>query len=143
MFLGEYRHTVDDKNRVAVPSKFRTSLKTGAVITKGLDGCLFLYPQIAWKNLAQKLSRLPISQSRSRAFTRMMLGGAMEVEIDRQGRIVLPEYLKEYAQLRKHVVIAGLNDRLEIWDSLTWQNYKIQTEKESSHIAEALEEVGV
>ena len=143
MLLGEYRHTVDDKNRVAVPSKFRSVLKSGAIITKGLDDCLFLYPKAAWHAWAEKLSKLPISQSKSRAFARMMLGGAMEAELDKQGRIVLPDYLKEYAHLSRQVVIAGLYDRLEIWDVERWQNYKQQTEKDSSHIAETLAHLGV
>ena len=143
MFLGEYKHTLDDKNRIAIPVKFRAALKSGMVITKGLDACLFVYPKATWKQWAEKLSKLPISQSRSRAFSRMMLGGAMEVEIDKQGRIVLPNYLKAYAQLNKNLVVAGLYDRLEIWDVDQWQQYKSQTERDSNHIAETMAEMGV
>ena len=143
MFLGEYQHSIDEKNRVAIPVKFRAALKAGAVITKGLDECLFLYPKASWKTWADKLAGLPISQSRSRAFSRMMLGGAMEVQLDSQGRIVLPDYLKQYAGLGKRLIVAGLNDRLELWDTDRWQQYKTQTEKDSAHIAETLAEMGV
>ena len=143
MFLGEYQHSIDEKNRVAIPVKFRAALRAGAVITKGLDECLFLYPKVSWKACADKLAGLPISQSKSRAFSRMMLGGAMEVQLDGQGRIVLPDYLKQYAGLGKRLIVAGLNDRLELWDTDRWQQYKTQTEKDSAHIAETLAEMGV
>ena len=143
MLLGEYRHVIDDKNRIAIPAKFRTRLKTGAVVTKGLDECLFLYPKGSWDEWAVRVSRLPISQARSRAFSRMMLGGAMEVDVDKQGRIVLPDYLKAYAHLRKQVVITGLYDRIELWDAEQWVRYKSQTERDSGRIAETLAEMGV
>jgi MraZ protein len=143
MLLGEYRHTLDDKNRLAIPSKFRKLLQGGLVLTKGLDECLFLYPKAAWQRLAERIANLPISQSRSRAFARMMLGGAMEETLDGQGRVVIPDYLREYAGLGKGIIVAGLYDRLEVWDAERWQQYKKQTEKESSHIAETLAEMGV
>lgn len=143
MFLGEYRHSIDDKNRISVPVKFRQNLIAGAVLTKGLDECLFLYPKTAWEAWSEKLAKLPISQSKSRAFLRMMLGGAMEVELDKQGRIVIPDYLKNYALLKKQVVVAGLYDRLEIWDSGTWEQYQKNTEKDGNHIAETMLELGV
>ena len=143
MLIGEYKHTLDDKNRLSIPSKFRSQLKPGAVITKGLDECLFIYTKQAWDAWAIKLSALPISQSTSRAFSRMMLGGAMEVELDKQGRVILPDYLKEYARLAKYVVIAGLYDRLEVWDADSWLQYKMRTEKDSNHIAETMAELGV
>src|SRR3989344_2616585 len=98
MFLGEYRHLLDDKNRLAVPIKFRNALRSGLVITKGLDACLFIYSTERWRAWAEKLSSLPISQSKSRAFLRMMLGGAMELTLDKQGRVVLPDYLIEYGK---------------------------------------------
>ena len=143
MFIGEYKHALDDKNRLAVPTKFRSSLKEGIVVTKGLDECLFVYPKAEWITWASKVSTLPISQSKSRAFSRMMLGGAMEALLDGQGRISIPDYLKEYAHLKKNVIIAGLYGRLEIWDSELWQQYKAATEKESNHIAETLASMGV
>jgi len=143
MFIGEYQHNIDDKGRLAVPTKFRQDLLKGAVVTRGLDHCLFVYMAKAWKEMAEKLATLPISQSKSRAFARLMLAGAMDVQLDRQGRIVLPEYLREYATMKKKVVVAGLYDRLEIWDDAAWTKYKTATEKDSNEIAEALGELGV
>ena len=143
MFIGEYNHNLDNKGRLAVPVKFRDDLKKGAVVTKGLDGCLFLYTMSEWKILADKLSKLPISQSNTRAFARLMLAGAMDVQIDKQGRIVLPDYLRKYATLKKKVIVNGLYNRLEVWDENNWEKYKKTTEKESSDIAERLGELGV
>ena len=143
MFIGEYNHNLDNKGRLAVPVKFRNDLKKGAVVTKGLDGCLFLYTMSEWKILAEKLSKLPISQSNTRAFARLMLAGAMDVQVDKQGRIVLPDYLRKYAMLKKKIIISGLYNRLEIWDESSWEKYKEVTEKESGDIAEKLGELGV
>jgi len=143
MFLGEYTHTIDNKNRLAVPVKFRKELMAGAVLTRGLDNCLFLYPKQEWDKLAERLSKLPISQANTRAFARLMLAGAWELEFDKQGRIFLPNYLKSFAQIKKKVVIAGLFNRLEIWDEDVWRRYKEGTEKSSKDIAEALGELGV
>lgn len=143
MFIGEYSHNLDDKGRVAVPVRFRADLKKGAVVTRGLDNCLFLYTKPEWEKLAEKLAALPISQANSRAFARLMLAGAMDVEVDKQGRMVLPEYLRNFAGLKKGVVIAGLYNRLELWDTAKWEGYKKQTEKQSSEIAERMAELGV
>jgi len=143
MFIGEYNHTLDEKNRLAIPAKFRAVLAKGAVVTRGLDSCLFLYAKTAWQELANKLAKLPISQSNTRAFSRLMLAGAMDVGLDKQGRIILPDYLKQYASLKKKVVITGLMNRLEIWDEEAWGQYKANTEKNSGDIAEALGELGV
>jgi MraZ protein len=143
MFIGEYNHNLDDKGRVAVPAKFRATLKGGAVVTRGLDNCLFLYTKKEWQELAGKLAKLPISKSNTRAFARLMLAGAMDVDFDNQGRIMLPEYLRKFAGLKKNLIIAGLYDRLEIWDEAAWNKYKKGTEKKSTAIAEALGELGV
>lgn len=143
MFIGEYSHNLDDKGRLAVPVKFRRDLSKGAVVTRGLDNCLFVYTKTEWEKLATKLAGLPISQANSRAFSRLMLAGAMDVEIDKQGRMVLPEYLRTFAELKKAVVIAGLYNRLEIWDTAKWSHYKGQTEAESGSIAERMGELGV
>lgn len=143
MFIGEYQHSVDEKGRMAVPTKFRHALSKGAIVTRGLDRCLFLYPVAAWKELAQKLVALPLSQSKSRAFARLMLAGAMDVTLDRQGRMVLPEYLRAYSNLGKKAIVAGLYNRLEIWDEGAWEKYKSSTEKDSNEIAETLGELGV
>lgn len=145
MFIGEYEYSLDKKGRVAIPAKFRANLASGCVVTRGIDNCLFLYPKEEWEKLAKKLANLPISQSNSRAFTRLMLAGAMDVEMDKQGRIVLPKYLREYAQLidKDKVVVAGLYNRMEIWDVNKWEKYKKRAENSSSDIAEQLKELGV
>lgn len=143
MFIGEYNHNLDEKGRLAIPVKFREELKGGAVVTKGLDGCLFLYTITEWKILADKLSKLPISQANTRAFARLMLAGAMDVSLDKQGRIVIPDYLRKYVNLSKKVVINGLYNRLEIWDEDAWEEYKNKTEADSKEIAEHLGEIGI
>lgn len=143
MFIGEYKHNMDAKGRIAVPAKFRDELKEGAVVTKGLDNCLFLYSRESWNKLAEKIANLPVSQSKARAFSRLMLAGAMDLEFDSQGRITLPEYLRKFAKLDKKTIIAGLYDRLELWNEEDWNKYKEGTESESSETAEALGELGV
>ena len=143
MFIGEYTHNLDDKGRVAIPAKFRKELAKGAVVTRGLDNCLFLYTKGEWSKMAEKLAGLPISQANSRAFARLMLAGAMEVETDKQGRASLPEYLRIFAGLKKTVIIAGLYSRVEIWDEEKWKGYKGQTEAQSNDIAERMAELGI
>ncbi len=143
MFSGEYTYSIDEKKRLAVPSKFRQLLGKKAVITRGLDSCLFLYPLIAWSKLAKKISQLPLAQSDARGFARLMLGGAMEVKFDNLGRILIPDYLKNYSGLKKKVVFIGLYDRIEIWDDLEFQKYKKKTEMAAGDIAERLKELGV
>lgn len=143
MFIGEYAHNLDEKGRLAIPIKFRAVLKKGAIVTRGLDNCLFVYTQTEWQKLANKLANLPIAQAKSRAFARLMLAGAMDVELDKQGRIVIPEYLRGYASIQKKVIVTGLYSRLEIWDESKWEQYKNTTEKESVDIAEALHDLGV
>lgn len=143
MFIGEYHHAIDDKSRLAIPVKFRGDLSHGAVVTRGLDSCLFLYTKAEWEKLAEKFANLPLAQANSRAFARLMLAGAMDVETDKQGRILLPEYLKEYAGLTKDVAITGLFNRLEIWDDAKWAEYKQKTEESAGDIAEKLSELGV
>ena len=143
MFIGEYKHTIDDKGRLAIPVKFRGDLARGAVVTRGLDASLFLFPKEEWDKLASKLAALPLGQSNSRAFSRLMLAGAMDVDVDKQGRLVLPEYLREYAGIKKSAVIAGLYTRLEIWDGDKWEAYKKQTESDVGSIAEQLGGLGI
>jgi len=143
MFIGEYQHNLDEKGRLAVPAKFRSTLAKGAVVTKGVDNCLFLYTDEEWQKLATKLAALPISKANTRAFSRQMLAGAMDVQLDKQGRIILPEYLRKYADLKKKAIIAGLYNRLEIWDQDKWNKYKKGIEKQSGNIAEALEGLAV
>ena len=143
MFIGEYNHSLDAKGRMAVPAKFRDTLKDGAVVTRGLDDCLFLYTKEEWEKEATKLAHLPKEQAKARAYARLMLAGAMDVQCDAQGRINLPEYLRKFAGLKKKVVVAGLFDRLEIWDENKWDKYKTIAEAESVETAEALGEVAV
>lgn len=143
MFIGEFNHSLDIKGRIALPKKFRSDLEKGLVITKGLDNCLWIYTMEEWENLAKKLINLPISQSDTRAFSRMMLAGAMDVNLDSQGRIVIPEYLRTYANINKKVIIAGLYDRLELWDQDKWDEYKSKTESKVDELAERLGELGI
>ncbi|PWB38742.1 MAG: cell division/cell wall cluster transcriptional repressor MraZ [Parcubacteria group bacterium] len=143
MFIGEYKYNLDSKNRLALPSKFRKLLSSGVVITKGLDSCLFIYTAKEWSKLVEKLAALPISQAKSRAFSRLMLAGAMDCRLDGQGRIILPDYLKEFASLNKKVVVAGLYNRLEVWDEKLWSLYQRTSEKDSNEIAEGLVGLGV
>ncbi|MFZ2153658.1 MAG: division/cell wall cluster transcriptional repressor MraZ [Candidatus Moraniibacteriota bacterium] len=143
MFIGEYQHTIDPKKRVAMPSKCRVELGKKVVITRGMDNCLFVYPMKTWEKLAQKLGNLPVGESGTRSFIRLMLAGALDVELDKQGRILIPDYLKDYAGLKKDVTVAGLFDRLEIWDKTKWNVYKSKAEKSSDEIAEQLGRLGV
>lgn len=143
MFIGEYTYSLDTKRRLSIPAKFRKFLGQKAVITRGLDNCLFLYPASEWGKLAKKLSQLPLSQADARGFARIMLAGATDVPIDRLGRILVPDYLKEYAGLKKKTVVAGLFNRVEIWDSSQWRTYKTKTEKGMGDMAERLKELGV
>ena len=143
MFIGEYSHNLDDKGRLAIPAKFRAILKKGAVVTKGLDGCLFLYSKEQFEIIAKKFAALPISQAKARAFTRHMLAGAMDVEFDNQGRITLPEYLRKFSSLKKKIIVAGLYNHLEVWDENAWNKYKQESEKNSNVIAEELGDLGI
>lgn len=143
MFIGEYLYLIDEKKRLAIPAKFRTALGKKAVITRGIDNCLVIYPAQEWNKLAAKLESLPSSRIDARGFARIMLSGAVDVGIDKLGRILVPDYLKEYAYLKKNVAILGLSNRIEIWDEQKWQEYKGKTEKEVGDIAERLKELGV
>ncbi len=143
MFIGEYSHNLDEKGRLAIPKKFRADLSQGAVVTRGLDSCLFLYTKAEWAKLAEKLAQLPFSQANTRAFARLMLAGAMDVEVDKQGRVMLPPYLRTFAGLSKSVIVAGLYNRLEIWDEEKWKSYTTATESESTSIAEQMGTLGV
>lgn len=138
LFIGEYTHVLDGKGRLAIPAKFRSILKKGAIVTKGLDGCLFVYTKDEWGKLMDKLKQTPVSQGSARAFGRLMIAGANHIRVDVQGRINLPNYLIQFAGLKNNVVIAGLMSRLEIWDDVAWKKYKKKTEPESEKIAEEL-----
>lgn len=143
MFIGEFRHSLDSKGRIAIPAKFRAKLSGGAIITKGIDQCLFVFTNKDWETLAQKLVNLPIAQANSRAFARNMLAGASDVELDTQGRILIPDYLRKYAGLSKEAVVTGVYNRMEVWDVKSWNDYKARTESQSEEIAEKLGELGI
>lgn len=143
MLLGEYQHNLDNKGRVAIPAKFRDKLSAGAIVTRGIDNCLFVFTMREWEVLAGKLVNLPLAQANSRAFVRLMLAGAVDEQVDSQGRILIPDYLRKYAGLKKQVVIAGLYNRVEIWDQVKWNEYKEKTEAASEEIAEKLGELGI
>jgi MraZ protein len=143
MLLGEYQHNLDIKGRVAIPAKFREKLNAGAIITRGIDNCLFVFANAEWDTLAKKLIALPLAQANSRAFVRLMLAGASDVELDNQGRILIPDYLRVYAGLKKNVIVAGLYNRVELWDEAAWTTYKKKTESSSEEIAEKLGELGI
>ena len=116
MILGEFKHSLDIKGRLAVPAKFREKLGAGAIITRGLDKCLFIFGANEWEVLVQKLMNLPLAQANSRAFVRLMLAGASDAKVDAQGRILVPDYLRKYAGLKKQAVVTGLYNRMEVWD---------------------------
>lgn len=128
---------------MAIPAKFREKMAAGAIITRGIDNCLFVFANEEWDLLAKKLIALPLAQANSRAFARLMLAGASDVEIDNQGRILIPDYLRKYAGLKKEVTVAGLYNRIELWDHEAWNAYKTKTENASQEIAEKLGELGI
>jgi len=143
MLIGQYEHTIDNKKRLALPAKFRGELGDKVIITRGIEGCLAVYTEAEWKIMSDKLGALTISQAEARSFTRMILAGAMEVSLDKLGRILVPDYLKEYSGLKKNVVICGLSNRLEIWDSEKWEVYKKEAEKGVDEIVSKLGGLGI
>lgn len=143
MFMGEYLHTLDEKGRIIVPAKFRDNLGERCVITRGLDQCLFLYPESEWKNVEEKLKRLPLTQRDARAFTRFFFSGATDVEFDRQGRIMIPAGLRQYAKLEKEVVVIGVSTRVELWAKEVWTEYAQQAEASFEAIAEKIVDLGI
>jgi len=143
MLIGQYEHTIDAKKRLALPAKFRGELGDKIIITRGIEGCLAVYTEAEWKIMSDKISTLTISQAEARSFTRMILAGAMEVSLDKLGRILVPDYLKNYAGLKKNVVICGLSNRLEIWDSEKWETYKQEAEKGVDEIVSKLGGLGI
>ncbi|HHE76752.1 MAG TPA: transcriptional regulator MraZ [Candidatus Parcubacteria bacterium] len=143
MLIGEYKHTIDNKRRLAVPAKFRKELGKRVIITKGLENCLFVYSEKKWEEVMKKLENMPNVQRGARSFARIMLAGAMEVNIDRLGRILIPDYLKKYAGLKKNAVICGLSNKLEVWDVQKWESYKKKVEKDIDSVSEELGELGI
>lgn len=141
MFMSEYNHTVDAKGRLIMPAKFREALGEEFVVSKGMDGCLFVYANEDWKAFEQKLTALPVISKESRQFTRFFLAGAAQVELDKQGRILLPAALREFAGLEKEVVLVGVGTRIEIWSKDRWD--AINEDDNMDAIAAAMESLGL
>ena len=142
MFIGEYQHNLDEKKRVSLPRAFRSSLGRKVVMTRGLDNCLFIYSRTAWEKVAGKLQELSFAQADTRGFNRFILSGAVGVEADGAGRVLVPEHQRQFAGLKKAVIFAGVSDRVEIWDSSRWNTYKARIEKQADALAEKLGEIG-
>lgn len=138
MFIGEYRHTFDAKNRISLPAKFRKELGKVVVVTRGLDKCLFIYPKSAWRDEAQKIAAHSTGSAAGRGLSRLMLAGAVEADVDASGRILVPDYLKSFAVLKEKTVIAGVSDRVEIWDEKAWEKYTAAIERDADTYAELL-----
>ncbi|MDW7738699.1 MAG: division/cell wall cluster transcriptional repressor MraZ [Bacillota bacterium] len=138
MFTGEFQHTLDVKGRVIIPSRLRDGLGDRFVVTRGLDHCLFVYPPSEWSRLEQKLKQLPFTKSDSRAFMRLFFSGAMEVEADKQGRVLIPQNLRDYAGIEKDVMIIGVSNRVEIWNEKSWKDYFGNADDNFEELAEKL-----
>jgi MraZ protein len=143
MFIGEYSHSIDEKGRLSVPTKFRARLASGCVVTRGLDHCLWLFTQEEWQKIAEKIAALPLTQASARSFSRLIMAGAMDVSLDKVGRVNLPNYLKEYAGVKNKVVLTGMYSRVEIWPEEKWKEFKQNMEDKSEEIAEGLNEIGI
>jgi MraZ protein len=145
MLIGEFRHTIDDKNRLSLPSKFRKEMGKNVVVTPGLDSCLFIFTMKQWEKISGRLSagESSILQADNRGFNRFLLGGAVEVEVDAVGRMLLPEHIRERAKLKSKVVFIGVGDRAELWDESVWGAYRADIERKADTLAEKLGQAGV
>ena len=142
MFTGEYRHTVDAKGRVAVPARFRAQLAAGAFVTRWIDACLAIFPRDAWDSLATKVAGLPVTDANARTFSRFVFSGAFEVEIDRQGRVLVPANLREWAELQGEAVVVGSRDHIELWSPARWAAYS-EAMNSPDVLAEHLQGLGI
>lgn len=141
---GEYRHALDDRGRIAVPARFRARLSAGATLTRWLDSCIAVYPRDAWAELAEKLRGLPLTSTSAREFARFMSSGAVDVELDKQGRLLVPGFLRSYAGLEPgEVVVVGALNRLEIWTPTAWEPYRARIENAPEALAEQLQDLGI
>lgn len=143
MLIGEYTHSIDDKKRLSLPAKFRKEIGKKIVVTKGLEACLFIFSDDEWKKVSARLSELSMGKASSRDFNRFLLAGAVEMEVDTIGRILIPDFLKIFAGLESKVVFAGVGNRIEVWDEDAWQAYKKTVEKEADRLAEKLGDIGM
>ena len=142
MFMGEYNHTIDPKGRLIIPAKFREALGDELVVTKGLDGCLFVYANTEWNNFEEKLRTLPLTNKNAGQFTRFFLAGAAACEVDKQGRILIPQVLREFAKLEKDVVLVGVASRIEIWSKEVWEESISTYDTDMDEVAENMENLG-
>lgn len=143
MLIGEHKHTLDTKKRLSLPAKFRKELGKNVIITRGLDTCLFVYSQKEWKQFSAKLGELSMGQADTRAFNRFLLGGAVEAEVDSAGRILIPDFLKDFAHLQTKVVVAGIANRVELWDEELWDKYQSGVQTQADALAEKLGSIGM
>lgn len=143
MLIGEYAHSIDTKGRLIMPAKLKEDIGEKFVITKGLDGCLFVYSQVEWKNFEEKLRTFPLTNKDARALIRFFLAGAMECEIDKQGRFLISSNLREFASLEKDVVIIGVLNKIEIWSKDKWLEYSQKENMEADEIAEKMANLGI
>lgn len=138
-FMGEYQHNIDQKGRLIIPSKFREALGDIFVLTRGLDNCLFIYTQSEWETLEEKISKLPLTRKDARRFSRFFFSGAVECEVDKQGRVNIPGALRDYSKLEKECIVTGISNRIEIWSKEIWEDYNEESEE---LIEESLENLG-
>ena len=143
MFLGEYDHSLDDKGRLAIPAKFRPELGQGLVLTRGLDRCLFAWPMAEWRAVAEKLGRLSMMHAEARRLQRLLFAGAVDTQLDRLGRVLVPAFLRSYAGLQDAVVVAGVLNRIEIWDRAQWAAERSAAEDQTAELAEHLSSLGL
>lgn len=143
MFMGEFQHSLDDKGRLIIPAKLRDGLGEKFIVTRGLDNCLFVYPMDQWKVLEEKIKELPTSHADTRAFVRMFFSGAVEVELDKQGRIVIPQHLRDHARIERDVYVIGVSTKVEIWAKAVWEQYSLQAQQSYENIAETIMDIGI
>lgn len=143
MFLGEFSHALDEKGRLTIPARFRDELAGGLVITRGIDHCLSVYPRQGWNDLAERIAQLPLSQRNARNFSRLMFSGAADFIPDRQGRVLIPQGLRDYAGLDSEAIVIGLYDKLEIWSPDNWTMVRAEVEENPESIAAQLQELGI
>lgn len=143
MLMGQYEHTLDAKGRIIIPAKFREELGYKFILTRGLDDCLFVYSLEEWANVETKLKSLPLNKKDARAFTRFFLAGASECEVDKQGRILIPQNLRNYAKIDKDIVIIGVSTRVEIWSKEVWEEYSNNADVSFEDVAEHLDDFDI
>ncbi len=143
MFLGEFEHTIDNKGRLTIPAKFRDELESGVVVTRGLDGCLWAYSRSEWEKLADKIASMPTTNSAARNFARFMFSGAFDSIPDRQGRVLIPQNLRDYATIQNETVITGVMNRVEIWNPAKWTAVLTEVEKDPDAFVEQLQDLGI